>query len=158
MAKKLKNSEELGRISFRILDDETARELDKRAKAVGKSRHDFARDLTIAGMTALDEEQHETRMLRREMANVAGEIRSLRKLQEELLQVPENTFPEELMVELHQLATDVRRLKSLRKVIQKLRLDHAAGVNLLAVNAGRLSTEEARQWVIDKLLTKKKGR
>lgn len=154
MAKKLKNSEEVGRISFRILDDETAGELDKRAKAVGKSRHDFARDLTIAGMTALAEEQHETRMLRSEMANVAGEIRSLRKLQEELLQVPENTFPEELMVELHQLATDVRRLTSLRKMIQKLRHDHATGVYLLAVKAGKLVPDEARQWVENRLLEK----
>ena len=154
MAKTQKNSEELRRISFRIRDDETARELDKRAKAVGMSRHDFARDLTMAGMTALAEEQHEVRMLRTEMANVGAEIRSLRELQEELLQVPENTFPEELMVELHQLATDVRRLASLRKILQKLRHDHATGVHMLAVNAGKLAPDEARQWVENTLLEK----
>jgi len=154
MVKKQHHSEDVSRISFRLLDEDTARELDARAKSVGKSRHDLARDLTIAGMTALAEEQHEIRMLRSEMANVAAEIRSLRGLREELLQVPENTFPEELAGELHQLATDVRRLASLRKMIQNLRDDHATAVHMLAVNAGKLRPDEALQWVKDRLLEK----
>ena len=157
MVNKQKNSEDVTRISFRILNDETARELDKRAKSAGQSRHDFARDLVMAGMTAIAEERHEIRRLRTELANLGAEIKSLRELQQELLQVPETPIPEELVGELHQIAVDIERLKRVPRLLQTLRHDHATGVSLLAANAGKLTPEEARQWVLNTLLANKKG-
>jgi len=77
--------EDVSRISFRLLDDGVAGELARRAQAVGKSRHDFARDLVTAGLS--DGERGDAHVpvdgLLDDIRGLRSELRAIRDLPNE---------------------------------------------------------------------------
>jgi len=152
MAKNKVTAEELARISFRILDHDTALELANQASALGISRHEYARDLVTAGMTAANEHLHEMQMLRTEILDLRSEMKLLRQCQEDQSEDAAVDIPEELLADLHELACNVSRLRKLERLLRKLRIDHATGVNVLLPNAGQLTPAESRSWVKKNLL------
>ncbi len=180
MAKKKETAGgDAGRISFRLLDERLVDELSRRAQALGKSRHDVARDLVTAGLageeqagrTVSDEGlREEIAGLRAELQasrdasgeavpalaeeihnGIGGEVRELRsdlaKFTAQVSQASDQAGTDQILDELEKLAEGVNRMRSVAKLLRSLRGDFATSVNILLVHAGKLSQEDARNWV-----------
>ncbi len=104
--------EDIRRISFRLLDAEAATELSRRAQAVGKSRHDLARDLVTAGLSADDHptEHLESNRLMEEMGQLRTELRKTRDLPSEAVRDVAEEIDQGLGAEIRELRTDLVKL------------------------------------------------
>ena len=104
--------EDVSRISFRLLDDGVAGELARRAQAVGKSRHDLARDLVTAGLSDGDHRSGNVQAdgLLEEISQLRSELRTIRDLPSEAVRDVAEEIDNGLGAEVRELRSDLIKL------------------------------------------------
>jgi hypothetical protein len=118
-----KNRESVERVEFRWRQHEAefAQRLAESAQEAGRTPSDHARELMKFALTSSEQLQHNLDVLRREVAQLYGQLGELRTIKEGLRLIHEN--------------------------IHRLRDTQATSVAKLLSDAGHLPAEDAQNWV-----------
>lgn len=141
--------EDVGRISFRLLDDNVAMELSRRAQAAGKSRHDLARDLVTAGLSGSDQchRQVQAEGLLEEIGELRKELKKSRDLPSEAVHEVAEEIDQGLGAELRELRSDVIKLTA-----QISQVGNEAGIEQVLDELEELKSNLKSWRVVAKLL------